>query len=55
MLDAISTALFSMSPETLDTWLDNHQSTLNLEMIQFNYDAIIVAHMITTVFEENAS
>ncbi len=55
MLDAISTALFSMSPGTLDTWLDNHQSALNLEIIQFNYDATIVTHMITTVFEENAS
>ncbi|PKK96470.1 MAG: hypothetical protein CVV58_06185 [Tenericutes bacterium HGW-Tenericutes-3] len=55
VLDALSTALFSMSPETLNQWIDDHQSDLNIEIIHFNYDATIETHMITTVFEENAS
>ena len=55
MLDAVSTALFSMNTETLNTWLNTHQDALNLEVIQYNYDATIVTHMITTVFEENPS
>lgn len=55
LLDAVSTALFSMNPETLNAWLNANQSALGLEVIQFNYDATIVTHMTTTVFEENPS
>ncbi len=55
LLDAVSTALFSMPPEVLDNWLILHQEALNLEFIQFNYDGTILTHMTTTVFEENAA
>lgn len=55
LLDAISTALFSMPPEVLENWLTLHQAELNLEVIQFNYDETILTHMTTTVFEENAA
>jgi len=55
LLDALSTALFSMSPTTFNSWLDINQDSLNLEVIRFNYDSTIVTNMITTTFEENAS
>lgn len=55
LLDAISTALFSMPPEVLNNWITLHQEELNLEIIQFNYDGTITTHMTTTVFEENVA
>ncbi len=55
LLDAVSTALFSMPPEVLESWLTLHREALNLEFIQFNYDGTILTHMTTTVFEENVA
>lgn len=52
VLDALSTALFSMSPETLDAWLNEHQTDLGLEVISYNYDETITTHLIDTYFEE---
>lgn len=53
MLDALSTALFSMPIEVLDNWLGLHQETLGIEVIQFNYDETITTYLNNTVFEEN--
>lgn len=45
LLDAISTAMLSMSPETLDAWLNIHQEELNIEVIRFNYDGSITKNL----------
>ncbi len=52
VLDALSTALFSMSPETLQSWLEEHQTDLGLEIISYNYDESVTTYLIDTVFEE---
>lgn len=52
VLDALSTALFSMDPDTLNAWLAEHQADLGLEVISYNYDGTITTHMLDTVFEE---
>lgn len=53
ILDALSTALFSMSPETLDAWLNDHQADLGLETISYNYDGSITTHLLDTYFKES--
>lgn len=52
LIDALSTALFSMSPEVLETWLEAHQDDLGLEVITYNYDGTISSYLLNTVFEE---
>ncbi len=52
VLDALSTALFSMSPSVLSSWLEEHQTDLGLEVISYNYDLSISTYLIDTVFEE---
>lgn len=53
LLDALSTALFSMSPEVMATWLIKHQETLNIEIIRFNQDLTIDTFLTNTEFEEH--
>lgn len=53
MLDALSTALFSMPPEVLSQWLTDHQDALGIEVLIFNYDETITTYLKDTVFEEN--
>ncbi|MBN2268381.1 MAG: FAD:protein FMN transferase [Acholeplasmataceae bacterium] len=48
LLDAISTAMLSMSPEVLDAWLDLHQEELEIEVIRFNYDGSITKNLTNT-------
>lgn len=45
LLDAISTAMLSMSPEVLDAWLEEHQDNLDIEVIRFNYDGTITENL----------
>lgn len=45
LLDAISTAMLSMSPEVLDAWLALNQETLDVEVIRFNYDGTITENL----------
>ncbi len=52
VLDAVSTALFSMPAQVLDDWLTLHQEELGIEVIQFNYDTTITTYLTDTVFEE---
>ncbi len=52
LLDALSTALFSMPEEVLNNWLDNHQTELGLEVITFNYDETITTHLMETVYQD---
>ncbi|BCR35306.1 FAD:protein FMN transferase [Mariniplasma anaerobium] len=53
LLDALSTALFSMSPEVLDAWLLEHQTDLGIELIIFNQDNTITTYLKDVVFEEH--
>ena len=50
LLDALSTAFFSMSPETIEQWLDSHQEELGIEVILYNYDGTITTHLLDTIF-----
>jgi FAD:protein FMN transferase len=50
LLDALSTAFFSMSPEAIATWLDLHQEELGIEVILYNYDGTITTHLLNTIF-----
>ena len=50
LLDALSTAFFSMSPETIASWLAIHQEELGIEVILYNYDGTITTHLLDTIF-----
>lgn len=52
VLDALSTALFSMPEEIFEVFLNEHQDDLGLEIIRFNYDESVSSFLIDTVFEE---
>jgi FAD:protein FMN transferase len=52
LMDAVSTALFNMDPETFDAWMALNQATLNIEVVRFNYDASITTFLNETIFEE---
>jgi FAD:protein FMN transferase len=51
LLDALSTAFFSMSPETLSSWLQVHQEELGIEVILYNYDGTVTTNLLDTVFK----
>jgi thiamine biosynthesis lipoprotein ApbE len=53
LLDALSTALFSMSPDDMETWLLEHQTTLGIELIIYNQDNTITTYLKDVVFEEH--
>lgn len=53
LLDALSTALFSMSPEVMSVWLAEHQESLDIEIIRFNQDLTIDTFLFNTEFEEH--
>jgi FAD:protein FMN transferase len=53
LLDALTTALFSMEPSVFSTWVTDNQEALNIEIIRFNYDETIQTFLTSTVFEEN--
>ena len=52
-LDAISTALFSMPPNVLDSWINENLEDLAIEIIIFNYDKTIDTYLDSTEFKEN--
>ncbi|MFP4187229.1 MAG: FAD:protein FMN transferase [Acholeplasmataceae bacterium] len=53
LLDAISTGLFSMSPDDFDDWMDEHAEAFELEAIRFDYDeSIVTDYLENTEFEE---
>lgn len=52
VLDALSTALFSMPEDVFESFINEHQNELGLEIIRFNYDETISTYLIDTVFEE---
>jgi hypothetical protein len=41
-----------MNEEKFEQFLEQHQQSLNLEVVRFNYDETITSHLIDTVFEE---
>jgi len=51
LLDAISTAFFSMSPEMITSWLNLHQEDLGIEVIIYNYDGTVTTHLLDTIFK----
>jgi len=53
LLDAVSTALFSMEPDVFDAWFDTHKEAYQLEIIRFNYDETVSTFLSQTIFEEN--
>jgi thiamine biosynthesis lipoprotein len=52
LLDALTTALFSMEPTVFASWVAEHQSNLGIEIIRFNYDTSIQTFLTSTIFEE---
>jgi thiamine biosynthesis lipoprotein len=53
LLDALSTALFSMSPEVMESWLLENQTDLGIQLIIFNQDNTVTTYLKDVVFEEH--
>ena len=53
LLDALSTALFSMSPKTMENWIIEYQDILDIEIIRFNQDLTVDTYLNQTEFEED--
>ena len=51
-LDAVSTALFLMDPDTFDTWMETNQTELDIEVIRFNTDPSISVFLNDTQYEQ---
>ncbi len=52
LLDALSTALFSMPSQEFESFMNQYQDTYELEVIRFNYDETITTFLKSTVFED---
>ena len=53
LLDALSTALFSMPNDVFTAWMNEHQADLDLSMVRFNYDETISQSLLDDItFEE---
>jgi FAD:protein FMN transferase len=52
LLDALSTALFSMNPETFDEWMTMYQEALNIEIVRYNQDETITTYLLNTEFRD---
>ncbi|MDX9690883.1 MAG: FAD:protein FMN transferase [Acholeplasmataceae bacterium] len=52
LLDALSTALFSMSPTELETWIDQYQDVYNIDVITYNQDRTISKYLIRDIRED---
>lgn len=46
LLDALSTALFSMDDETFSQWMDEHQETLDISYIKYSYDETVTSSLL---------
>ena len=55
LLDALSTALYVMDFETLETFMNEHQETLNIQVIAYLQDGTIYTFGDTLNFEEKTS
>jgi FAD:protein FMN transferase len=51
-LDALSTALFSMDPDTFGAWMDLHGEDFGIEVIRFNTDGTVWTSLQSTPFED---
>ena len=51
LLDALSTAFFSMTPEAIAAWLDVYQEELGIEVILYNYDGTVTTNLLDTIFK----
>jgi thiamine biosynthesis lipoprotein len=52
LLDAFSTALFSMPSTEFETFMNQYQEIYQLEVIRFNYDETVSTFLQSTVFED---
>lgn len=52
LLDALSTALFSMPPSELQAWINLNQQTYKLDIITFNQDRTISKYLISDLNED---
>jgi thiamine biosynthesis lipoprotein len=52
LLDALSTALFSMPSTEFEAFMNQYQETYQLEVIRFNYDETVSTFLQSTVFED---
>jgi thiamine biosynthesis lipoprotein len=53
LLDALSTALFSMPKNELEEWIADHQTELGLEIITFNQDRTVSEYLVNTYFKRS--
>jgi thiamine biosynthesis lipoprotein len=53
LLDALSTALFSMPKNELEEWITEHQTELDLEIIVFNQDRTVSEYLVNTYFKRS--
>jgi len=53
LLDALSTALFSMPKIELEQWIAEHQTELGLEIITFNQDRTVSEYLVNTYFKRS--
>jgi len=52
LLDALSTALFSMSKEQLEAWIDLYQNVYQIDIITYNQDRTISKYLIRDIDED---
>ncbi len=52
LLDALSTALFSMPNAEFEAFMNQYQEEYDLEVIRFNYDETVTTFINNTVFED---
>ncbi|MCF7931832.1 MAG: FAD:protein FMN transferase [Acholeplasmataceae bacterium] len=52
LLDALSTALFSMAPALFETWVETHAEDYGIEVIRFNNDGTVTTFLTDTDFED---
>jgi len=52
LLDALSTALFSMNREQLEAWIDLYQSTYQIDIITYNQDRTISKYLLRDIDED---
>lgn len=46
LLDALSTALFSMDDETFNQWMSEHQDELDISYIKYSYDETVTSSLL---------
>ena len=54
LLDALSTALFSMPDDVLESWMDEHQDDYQISYVKYSYDGVVTNDLLGNLeFELN--